>query len=133
MLDRVTSDYVMFVGADNWLRSDAIELLTKPKTDIVTYDIVVTGELKNEILKRHKREVHSYHGDHYWSRKNLHHGSMLYLTELGKKAGYKASGNAKSEEDECMWNKLKNMGATISHVPEGLLYYRRHKENFYKY
>ena len=52
MLSRVQTEYVLFIGADNWLRSDAIELLSTAKTDIVTYDIVVTGELKEEMLTR---------------------------------------------------------------------------------
>ena len=52
MLSKVNTEYVLFIGADNWLRSDAIELLSNASTDIVTYDIVVTGELKEEILTR---------------------------------------------------------------------------------
>ena len=47
MLSKVDTEYVLFIGADNWLRSDAIELLSNANTDIVTYDIVVTGELKD--------------------------------------------------------------------------------------
>jgi glycosyltransferase involved in cell wall biosynthesis len=133
MLHRVTSEYVMFVGADNWLRSDTVERVLKPQTDIVTYDIVVTGELKNEILNRHKRDCQPYHGDHYWSRKNMHHGSMVYKTALGKSCGYTSGGGNKTEEDLSLWEKMRARGATVSHIPEGLLYYRRHKENFYKY
>ena len=48
MLQRVQSEFVMFIGADNWLRSDAIEtfeyVLLNNSCDIITYDIVVTGE-----------------------------------------------------------------------------------------
>ena len=36
MLDRVTTEYVRFIGADNWLRADAVEHLSKATTDIVT-------------------------------------------------------------------------------------------------
>ena len=32
-----------------------------------------------------------------------------------------------------VWDKLNKAGATISYIPQGLLYYRRHKENFNKY
>ena len=35
MLSRVDTEYVMFVGADNWIRSDTIELLSREKADIV--------------------------------------------------------------------------------------------------
>ena len=52
ILSQIKTEYVLFIGADNWLRSDAIELLSNASADIVTYDIVVTGELKEEILYR---------------------------------------------------------------------------------
>jgi len=48
MLSKVDTEYVLFIGADNWLRSDAITLLSNASTDIVTYDIVVTGELRKK-------------------------------------------------------------------------------------
>jgi glycosyltransferase involved in cell wall biosynthesis len=133
MLMRVTSEYVMFLGADNWLRSDAIELLSEAKTDIITYDIVVTGELKNEIRNRHPNEIVSYQGDIYWQRQG-HHGSMLYKTKLGQQVGYKKLGSSKhTQEDWNMWNQMVSKGATVSYLNQGLLYYRRHKENFLKY
>jgi glycosyltransferase involved in cell wall biosynthesis len=49
MLSRVDTEYVLFIGADNWLRSDAIELLSRASADIVTYDVIVTGELKEDL------------------------------------------------------------------------------------
>ena len=53
MLNMVDTDFVMFCGVDNWLRSDTLELLSyqmdKLPVDIITYDIMVTGELKDEI------------------------------------------------------------------------------------
>lgn len=133
MLDRVTTKRCMFLGADNWLRSDAIELLKEQDTDIVTYDIIVTGELREELSKRHSSEITRSNGDYYWSRKLQHHGSMLYNVELAKKFGYEHSGKTNSEEDYILWNNMIKEGATVSHVEEGLLYYRRHKENFNKY
>jgi hypothetical protein len=39
----------------------------------------------------------------------------------------------RTDEDENLWDKLNKAGATISHIPQGLLYYRRHKGNFNKY
>ena len=79
MLDRVETEYVLFIGADNWLRSDAIELLSHAKTDIVTYDIMVTGELKDEILVRVPGETEPHQGDLYWDRQNLHHLSLIHI------------------------------------------------------
>jgi glycosyltransferase involved in cell wall biosynthesis len=135
MLDRVETEYVLFIGADNWLRSDAIELLSHAKTDIVTYDIVVTGELKDEILVRVPGETEPHQGDLYWDRQNLHHGSMLYRTSMGKKIGYEKrfEDGHHPQEDWNLWDKMLELGATVTSLQEGLLFYRRHRENFLKY
>lgn len=128
VLQNVSTDKVMFLGADNWLRSDALELLEKVEADIVTYDIVVTGELKDEIgLRGHK--VTPYQGDFYWSREEGHHGSMLYDVKLGQEAGY-SSPPGRTIEDWVLYDKMIANGATRIHLPEPLLYYRRHLENY---
>lgn len=134
-LNRVSTEYVLFLGADNWLRSDAIELLSKHNTDIVTYDIIVTGELKTEIINRHPDEVNIYCGDIYWTRDAQHHGSIMYRTSFGKRVGYKKFRDEVSqpEEDWYIWTEMLKLGATVSYIPQGLLYYRRHKENYLKY
>ena len=136
MLERVKTEYVIFVGADNWLRSDTIEMLSKEKADIVTYDIVVTGELKDEILNRVPGESFKVNGDHYWSRKDKHHGSMMYKTNLGKRIKYEKrfpNSSAHSQEDWRLWDLMLASGASVSSISEGLLFYRRHRENFLKY
>ncbi len=135
MLSRIKTEYVMFIGADNWLRSDAIELLSEAKTDIVTYDIVVTGELKDEILLRVPGQTKRYQGDYYWDRLQQHHGSMLYRTSLGQSIGYKKryEDGKHPQEDWNLWDKMLEQGASVSSINEGLLYYRRHRENFLKY
>lgn len=135
MLSMVNTEYVLFIGADNWLRSDAIELLSNSSADIVTYDIVVTGELKKEILIRVPGETLPYQGDLYWNRQNQHHGSMMYRTTLGKSIGYKKrhEDGTHPQEDWNLWDKMLEQGATVASVNEGLLFYRRHKENFLKY
>lgn len=134
MLQRVKTDRCMFVGADNWLRSDAIEILMAQKTDIVTYDIVLTGTLKHDTARWHKSEVMAYQGDYYWARTMKHHGSMLYNTKLAQQFGYKKRdlNHEHTEEDWYLWNCMVSAGATVSHVPQGLLYYRKHRENFNK-
>ena len=136
MLERVKTEYVIFVGADNWLRSDTIEMLSKEKADIVTYDIVVTGELKDEILNRVPGESFKVNGDHYWSRKDKHHGSMMYKTNLGKRIKYEKrfpNSSSHSQEDWRLWDLMLASGASVSSISEGLLFYRRHRENFLKY
>lgn len=133
MLMRVTTEKCMFLGADNWLRADTLEILSKESTDIVTYDIVVTGELKHKYKTYWADEVcYPYQGDYYLSRKGGHHGSMLYNTKLAQSCQYAASGGTNSEEDMVLWNRMRKAGATVSHIEEPLLYYRRHKENFIK-
>ena len=138
MLRKVKSEYVMFLGADNWIRSDTIEsfeeVINQHNPDVITYDIMVTGELKNEILNRHPKEVSQVHGDWYWQR-NGHHGSMLYRTKLGQEIGYKKrdENSTHTEEDWNMWNEMVKKNAKIVRVPQAFLYYRRHRENFLKY
>ena len=135
ILSQINTEYVLFIGADNWLRSDAIELLSKANADIVTYDIVVTGELKEEILVRVPGETLSYQGDLYWDRQDQHHGSMMYRTSFGQKIGYKKryEDGAHPQEDWNLWDKMIEQDATVASLKEGLLFYRRHRENFLKY
>lgn len=135
LLLRVDTEYVLFIGADNWLRSDAIELLSNATADIVTYDIVVTGELKEEIHDRVPGETKAHHGDLYWDRQDKHHGSMMYKTSLGQKIGYEKrhANGIHAQEDWNLWDKMLEQGATVTSLKEGLLYYRRHRENFLKY
>ena len=137
MLMRVTSEFVMFVGADNWLRSDALEILSPPVTDIVTYDIVVTGELKTTIPPGNSdsQTLDIIHGDLYWPRVAAHHGSMLYRTKLAQSIGYKEarSGSNQPNEDWHLWSEMRKRGATLSYHQEALLYYRRHRDNFLQY
>ena len=135
LLSRINTEYTMFIGADNWLRSDAIELLSKASADIVTYDIVVTGELKEEIHDRVPGETITYQGDLYWDREGKHHGSMMYRTTLAQQIGYKRryADGVHAQEDWNLWDKMLEQGASVASLQEGLLYYRRHRENFLKY
>jgi glycosyltransferase involved in cell wall biosynthesis len=135
VLSKVNTEYVLFIGADNWLRSDAIELLSNATADIVTYDIVVTGELKEEILIRVPGQTLPYQGDLYWDRQEQHHGSMMYRTNFGQKIGYQKrfENGTHPQEDWNMWDKMLEQGASVASIKEGLLFYRRHRENFLKY
>lgn len=130
MLERVDTDFVMFLGADNWLRSDTLELLSQSNCDIITYDIIVTGEDKDEIIRRHPREIRRHQGDWYWDRSSGHHGSMLYNVSKAKEVGYKRSNGSRTEEDMMLYQGMLQNGATRQHIPEALLFYRRHKHNF---
>lgn len=135
MLDRVETDYCMFLGADNWLRSDAIELLKNSDADVVTYDIIVTGETKDDLLEEWSHKMRLYQGDYYWNREGNHHGSIFYNVKLAKQVGYKKykENHRYSAEDLRLWNGLLELGAKVEYINKGLLVYRRHKENFNKY
>jgi len=137
MLEKVETQYVMFLGADNWLRSDALDLIAKKVigfNKVVTYDIMITGELKNDVAIHYPLETHETKGDIYWKRENKHHGSMLYDVEMALSVGgYAHNGGIRSDEDLNLWTKFLNRGVEIEYVSEALLYYRRHKENFNKY
>lgn len=139
LINRVDTDYVMFLGADNWLRSDTLELLSyqweNTTPDILTYDIMVTGELKDEIHRFYHAFMKPIDGDWYWSRKGLHHGSMMYSVKLAKSVGGYAHNKTsmRTDEDLNLWEKMRNAGGKVEHVSASLLYYRRHKENFNKY
>ena len=70
----------------------------------------------------------------YWDREAQHHGSMLYRTALGKEIGYQNRFvNAHPQEDWNLWDKMMEQGASVASIKEGLLFYRRHRENFLKY
>jgi glycosyltransferase involved in cell wall biosynthesis len=135
MLNIVDTDYVMFIGADNWLRSDALAHLANHSGDIITYDIMVTGELREEIYKSYSHSASYVDGDYHWIRNMQHHGSMLYKSELAKRVGGYAHNNTsiRTDEDMNLWDKMVRSGANINYVNQPLLYYRRHKENFNKY
>lgn len=143
MLNRVSKyDYVMFMGADNWLRSDALYEIRKkmeqsanlnPK--ICVYDIAVTGELVLQIYGVYEHQMRPHEGEMYWDRSGGHHGSMMYhvktAIELG---GYQNNQTSvRTDEDLNLWNKFKNAGHQSIHLSLPLLFYRRHRENFNKY
>ena len=133
MLMRVQTEYTMFLGADNWLRSDTVEQLLEHNhlrdADIVTYEIMVTGEFKMNHRDAGLPDV-MRNGDVYW-RRSGHHGSIMYRTSLGQAAGYAAKDGQKNAcEDWELWDRMLAAGATVTHLNEPLLYYRRHRENF---
>lgn len=131
MLNRVTGERVMFLGADNWLHPKTLETLSAVDADVVTYDIMVVGERSNEILGRHPTEVTKTGEGYYWDRSAGHHGSMLYNAQMARDVGgYLYDQRGRSVEDMVLYHRLLDAGATRQHVSEALLYYRRHRENF---
>jgi len=139
LMNHVDTEQCMFLGADNYLRPDTLEILTKYEADIISYDIALFGTESPQFARR----VGAYevkNGFPIWRFKhgninicNYIHGSSLYNVSLAKEVGgYHASGNRNSEEDWMLWRAMLAKKATHIHVPEPLLYYRRHKHNFIK-
>ena len=137
MLNRVETEYVMFLGADNWLRSDTLQMLSQYNEDIITYNIMITGELKEEIARLYINTTSQNHdGDIKWRRPNQHHGSMMYRVSKAKEVGgyekHRPDGE-RTDEDHALWDKMTKAGARVKYVDSEFLYYRRHRENFNKY
>ena len=137
-LMRVTTEYTMFMGADNWLRSDTVEHLTKDPADVNICDIMVTGELKEkfrEVCKVANYKFSDVNGDLHWHIGDGHHGRMMYKTSIGKEIGYARYENSTygDAEDYRLWLGFKERNASVKYITEALLYYRRHRENTIKY
>lgn len=131
MLMRVDTDYVMFLGADNWLRPDTLEVLTKYDQDIIGYDIYVTGSEAPIWTKKIQSKPEM--GYYRWDCNGKYHGSCLYNVEKAKKIGYRAIKDGlekETQEDYYLFSNMIKQGARYKHVPEALLFYRRHRENF---
>jgi hypothetical protein len=60
---------------------------------------------------------------------------MMYRTQLGQQVGYhkRFAERSNPQEDWNLWDKMREQGASVSSIQEGLLYYRRHRDNFLKY
>lgn len=137
LMKRVTTSRVLMLGADNWLRQDALAQMAAEDADIVSTDIALTGEL-NAPFAAARRVTTKIDGYPIWQFKkgnintgNYIHGSSLYNTKLAQEVGgYTRNTGTNSEEDWMLWQKMLAAGATHTHIPDYLLYYRRHKENF---
>jgi glycosyltransferase involved in cell wall biosynthesis len=137
-LDRTETEFALFLGADNWLRLDTLELLYGHRSaDIVSYDISIVGEHRQAFSGRVGAKERC-HGANIWrfnhttdiNNGNNCHGSSMYRVSEAKKVGYAPSGGSRTEEDWVLFRGMTNNGAVRAHVPEPLLYYRRHSRNF---
>lgn len=136
--NHVKTDKVMFLGADNWLRPDALEVLDRFNADIVSYDLYLVGNQAEKFAKTIQRgKAVRENGYLVWKfapgnmdEDNHIHGSSLYNAEMAKQYGYKRSpDSARTAEDWELWKAMLNGGATHVHIKEPLLYYRRHDYN----
>ncbi len=145
LMNHIFTEYVMYLGADNWLRPDALELMSNVDADIVSSDMYITGS--DVASARAGMKTEKKHGYYIWRMRSLHgkinrsnfiHGSSLYNANIAKKFGYKAIRKTETgkrlHEDWGLWRQMILLGkATHEHIDEPLLYYRRHKFNFNGY
>ena len=140
ILESTDSVRCLMLGADNYLRPDALEKMGQLDSDIVSSDIAFFGELSADYKAQagaratwHGYGLREFRGGDI-ERGNYIHGSSLFSTQKAKSAGgYSASGSpTKSEEDWIMFRAMLRAGATHHHVPTPLLFYRRHRLNYQK-
>jgi glycosyltransferase involved in cell wall biosynthesis len=123
----VQTDKMIMLGADNWLRPDAIEKMEKSSADIVSSWLYITGEEAGDTTGE---LMYLENGYVRWELPGIH-GCALHDTSKARLAGgYRASGNRKSEEDSVMFGEMIKRGATFEVIKEPLLFYRRHRHNF---
>jgi glycosyltransferase involved in cell wall biosynthesis len=137
-LERVDTEFSLFIGADNWLRLDTLELLYASRSaDIVSYDIYVVGEHREAFSARVGAQERRA-GLNVWrfdtsldmAATNTVHGSSMYRTALAKRFGYQARpGGARTEEDWHLFRRMMADGAKRVHLAQPLLFYRRHSRN----
>lgn len=117
-LHRTTTDRVMFLGADNWLHPETLELMMAKDEDIVSCDAWIVGPSTYE----------------RWTLPHQPHGSAIYDVKKAKKVGgYEPSGRENPEEDSMLFKKMMDAGATFTRVDQPLLNYRRHAHNYIRH
>lgn len=120
---------VLFLGADNYLRPDALEKMDAVDADIVSCDVHLVGPKAKESAP--VTGTVWTHDGYPTYKADSPHGSSLYNVKLAKQVGgYAASGNKNSEEDTVLFKKMMGEGGTLEYVREPLLYYRKHEANF---
>src|SRR5215813_5015672 len=124
LMNAVRTPRVMFLGADNYLRPDALERLSALKEDIVSYDIALFGA-DSAAFAAEMKTTEVRDGYPIWrfvkgdiTRANYIHGSSLYNATLAKRYGYRASGHWYTEEDWMLFRAMLEGGATHAHVAE---------------
>jgi len=150
LFHQVTTERMILLGADNWFRNDAIEKMSAENADIVSTDYFTTGSGMRETgIATNPKYVYEngYYirkFPHYDSQtkvmakirdKNFIHGSSLFNVRLSRASGgYKAMNPNLSGrrlcEDWGNWIGMIHAGATVRHIPEPLLFYRKHRFNW---
>lgn len=127
LFNHVETEKVLFLGADNWLRPDAVELMTT-NADITSCDVYLFGELAKEFAVDHGCKFEN--GYYIWELPYQPHGGALYDVKLAKAVGGYGKGR---QLDSQLFSKMIEAGATFERVPLPLFYWRKHKANYNEY
>jgi hypothetical protein len=143
---RVTTEFAMFLGADNYLHPRSVELIGRalsqnPSTDIAYFDMMIVGPLGKALAsKANAKKVGYSTRDNlelfYWEfpdftpesaarlkSENFINGSAVFRKKtFDKVGGYKKS----YPEDHNLWVRMVENGSSAIRVPQPLLYYRQH-------
>ena len=150
LFHQVKTDRMIMLGADNWFRNDAIEKMDAEEADIVSTDYYTTGSgvIETKIASNPKYVYENGYYvrkfPHYDSsdtvrkkiqKKNFIHGSSLFDVRMSRKCGgYKIMTPNSSGKSLCEdwgnWQGMIEGGAKVKHIPEPLLYYRKHRFNW---
>ena len=142
LMNRTDTDRMMILGADNWLRPDALEKMDVD-ADIVSSDMYIVGPLVSKRAKRNDKVKEGYmirvfQIDGRIRAHNYIHGSSLYNVRIAQQYGYHPHHKwhegkvvKNTQEDWWLWRQmiLKSKAKHV-HISEPLLYYRRHMFNF---
>ncbi len=141
LLNVFNTDLCMYLGADNWLHPKYLELTSTKinnEVKVVGTDCFVVGEFGNEIAKldvikdwyQEKYNMHVWHytKDDIFAHNWLHGSSLCDRKALLSVNGYE--GDCHIDAD--LWKRLAKVGYKLDKVDEPLLYYRKHRFNFYK-
>jgi len=138
-LNKTETDYVMFLGADNYLAPEALKCLPLD-ADIISYNLFICGEGRNKWAEgwRMEEQINGYwiwkfkKGD--INRINYVHGSSIYNVKLAKQVGgYARRGGKRTDEDWVLFRKMLIAGASHKHIVKPLMFYRRHRNNYNRY
>jgi glycosyltransferase involved in cell wall biosynthesis len=141
ILNSTRTDKCLMLGADNFLRPDALEKMESAGSDIASSDMAYFGETSRSygertgsVEKWHGFGLHAFRGGDIEVCNYIHGSSLFDVAKAKAAGGYSPSGRHEnySEEDWVLWKRMMRAGAQHTHVPEPLLFYRRHRHNFQK-
>jgi glycosyltransferase involved in cell wall biosynthesis len=139
LLNVFTTDLCMYLGADNWLHPQYLELTEqkiKDNVKVVGTDCFIVGEYGQEVAKLDEvrdwyTEKYGYPVWHYpkgdiFDHNYIHGSALCERKALLDVNGYE--GDCHIDND--LWKRIAQRGYDLDKIDEPLLYYRKHRFNF---